>query len=68
LVIWFGVDVERGRRDAVLWAEEKRAGANAGGVENASGVGNLEGLGLGLRERRSGGRDSEDKEDLTKDA
>lgn len=28
IVIWFGVDVERGRRAAVRWAQEQRA-ANA---------------------------------------
>src|ERR1700749_4046599 len=68
LVIWFGVDVERGRRDAVLWAEEKRmGGARVGDVGSASGTRNVEELGsLGLRER--GGRVSEDKEDPTKDA
>ncbi|RPD66777.1 MFS general substrate transporter [Lentinus tigrinus ALCF2SS1-7] len=30
LVIWFGVDVTSGRRDAVLWAEKNRAYAETG--------------------------------------
>jgi hypothetical protein len=25
IIIWFGVDVEKGRKDAVQWAEEERA-------------------------------------------
>jgi len=32
LVIWFGVDVTKGRRDAVAWADETRKNSN---VENA---------------------------------
>ncbi|KAH9921430.1 autophagy-related protein 22-like protein [Fomitopsis serialis] len=30
LVIWFGVDVEKGRRDAVAWAEQNRPYAETG--------------------------------------
>ncbi|KAH9833644.1 MFS general substrate transporter [Rhodofomes roseus] len=30
LVIWFGVDVEKGRRDAVVWAEQNRSYAETG--------------------------------------
>jgi len=30
LVIWFGVDVEKGRRDAVTWAEQNRSYAETG--------------------------------------
>jgi hypothetical protein len=26
LVVWFGVDIEKGRRDAVAWAEDIRKG------------------------------------------
>ncbi|KAF7984748.1 hypothetical protein HWV62_11701 [Athelia sp. TMB] len=29
LVIWFGVDVTKGRKDAALWAEEQRHGSHA---------------------------------------
>lgn len=35
LIIWFGVDVEKGRRDAVGWAEEIRKG-NASWSEDDS--------------------------------
>lgn len=31
IVIWFAVDVTKGRRDAVSWAEETRAKAGAAG-------------------------------------
>ena len=34
LVIWFGVDVQKGRRDAVRFADEKRAGGTAGGGDS----------------------------------
>lgn len=30
IVIWFGVDVEKGRRDAVAWAEHHRSYAETG--------------------------------------
>ena len=30
VVIWFGVDVEKGRRDAVAWAEQHRSYAETG--------------------------------------
>jgi len=33
LVIWFGVDVEKGRRDAVRWAEERRGARQGVGAE-----------------------------------
>lgn len=29
LVIWFGVDVQKGRKDAAVWAEEQRQGSHA---------------------------------------
>ncbi|KZP21589.1 MFS general substrate transporter [Athelia psychrophila] len=29
MVIWFGVDVQKGRKDAAVWAEEQRAGSHA---------------------------------------
>jgi hypothetical protein len=29
IIIWFGVDVERGRRDAARWAQEMREGNGA---------------------------------------
>lgn len=38
LVIWFGVDVEKGRRDAVGWAEEIRAKQEEGEEEVSKGV------------------------------
>lgn len=33
IVIWFGVDVERGRRAAVRWAQEQREAGARGGVD-----------------------------------
>ena len=30
VVIWFGVDAEKGRRDAVAWAEQHRSYAETG--------------------------------------
>ncbi|KAF5371301.1 hypothetical protein D9758_004260 [Tetrapyrgos nigripes] len=35
VVIWFGVDVTRGRKDAVAWAEGIRKAQEAGGVESS---------------------------------
>jgi hypothetical protein len=35
LVIWFGVDVQKGRRDAVRFADEKRADKHASANVNA---------------------------------
>ena len=33
IVIWFGVDIERGRRAAVRWAQEQREAGARGGVD-----------------------------------
>ena len=38
LVIWFAVDVPKGRRAAVLWAAEQRASGTASGVEGPDGT------------------------------
>lgn len=34
LIIWFGVDVTKGRRDAVAWADNQRSGRLDGDVSD----------------------------------
>lgn len=42
LVIWFGVDVHKGRRDAVRFAEEKRPSKGKAGAGAGAGVADAE--------------------------